>query len=154
MKTLIEHIAGKLSALRNCEQSGNQEWAAKHLASLRQLEDLLPSGSGFDSGSTLVRDAGASWQERVVIATGFHHMDAGGSYDGWTEHTLTVTPSFIGGFNIKVSGRDRDGIKDYIAEAFSICLSEHYREVHDGDATRFVWVSPTGEIMKREGESP
>ena len=145
MKTLIEHIAGKLSAWRNCDLSGNEEWAARHRASLRQLENLLPSGSGFDNGSTLIFDAGASWQERVVIATAFHHMDAGGSYDGWTEHTVVVTPSFIGGFGIKVKGRNRDGIKDYVAEAFSQCLAERYEEVHDGgDATRFL----------REGESP
>lgn len=44
-----------------------------------------------------------------------------GMYVGWTEHTITVTPSFIG-LNVKVSGRNRNEIKDYIADHFSDCL--------------------------------
>jgi hypothetical protein len=45
-------------------------------------------------------------------------MNDSGYYDGWTEHVVTVTPSFIGGFNIRVSGRNRNDIKGYIAESF------------------------------------
>lgn len=58
-----------------------------------------------------------------MFETSVHHMNPDGYYDGWTEHTVTVTPSFIGRFDLKVSGRDRNGIKDYIAEVFGSVLS-------------------------------
>jgi hypothetical protein len=55
-------------------------------------------------------------------------MNDGGFYDGWTEHTITVTPSFIGSMNIKISGRDRNQIKDYLHDVFSTALTEEINE--------------------------
>jgi len=49
-------------------------------------------------------------------------MDESGGYGGWTEHYVTVTPTFTG-IDIKVSGKNRNEIKDYIAEAFEVCLN-------------------------------
>jgi hypothetical protein len=54
-------------------------------------------------------------------------MDDGGGYDGWTEHTITVTPSFRG-FDLTISGRDRNDIKDYLHQTFDHVLSAHYRD--------------------------
>ena len=42
-------------------------------------------------------------------------------YDGWTEHTVTVTPSFSG-FNMRISGRNRNDIKDHMHETFYSAL--------------------------------
>ncbi len=61
--------------------------------------------------------------ELLEFKTAFHHMDENGCYDGWTEHTVTVTPSLIHEFTVKVSGRDRNEIKSYIAETFQHALS-------------------------------
>lgn len=44
-------------------------------------------------------------------------MNECGYYDGWTAHTITVTPSFSG-FNLLISGRDRNDIKAYIRDTF------------------------------------
>ena len=46
-----------------------------------------------------------------------------GMYDGWTEHTVTVRPSLQFGFRLSISGRNRNGIKDYIAEVFGEILN-------------------------------
>lgn len=51
-------------------------------------------------------------------------MNDAGYYDGWTEHTITVTPAFIGGFELSISGRNRNDIKDYISEVFNQALSQ------------------------------
>jgi len=45
-----------------------------------------------------------------------------GAYSGWSEHVITATATFTG-LDIRVSGRDRNGIKEYIAEEFSGCLA-------------------------------
>jgi hypothetical protein len=111
-------IASKLDAMDNCRKAGNDEWLEKHEQDIMDIvKNEFPSGSGFDSGTKLNWDK--STPEKLVFETSFHHMDEGGCYDGWTDHTITVTPSLQFGFNLKVSGRDRNDIKDYIHEIFS-----------------------------------
>lgn len=123
-------VATALQAMRNCEKCRDSDTAAPpaiaHFGGMvREWADYLndivrkhaPDGSGFDHGTTL--DMDRSTPDRLVFVTAFHHMNDGGFYDGWTDHTVTVTPSFIGGYDIRISGRDRNGIKDFIAEAFA-----------------------------------
>lgn len=139
-----QHCAGEADRLaRSGHESSADHFAtqaAEHLANLAALcEDHLPHGSGFDAGSQL--DTRASNPERLVFLTSFHHMDENGTYDGWTDHTVTVRPSFTG-FDVKVSGRDRNDIRDYIAELFCDVLaaevdaSTFYRPANDPSASR------------------
>ena len=121
-KTLIHAIVETLAAHRNCVRSGNREWQAKHAARLAQLADRLPSGSGIDNGTTI--DVDASTTDRVVLRTSFHHLTDGGMYDGWTEHRIVVRPSFIGGIDLAIGGRDRNGVKDYLYDIFVQTLLE------------------------------
>ncbi len=117
MKRVANEIAGLIVAIKNCEISGNQEWhRAQHRDRLKSiLRNYLPSGCGFDNGTEI--DIENSSSEKLVFHTSFHHMNENGMYDGWTEHKITVKPSFFG-LNISVSGRNRNDIKDFIAEEF------------------------------------
>ena len=88
------------------------------------IEEYLPSGSGFDNETTLNLDK--SSDSKLVFETAFHHMNERGFYTKWTDHTVTVRPSFFAdGFEVKVSGRNHNDIKDYIAECFDCCLEEN-----------------------------
>lgn len=109
---LYSELALAIEARKNCEASNNQEWFKKWTARINELVDLLPSGSGIDSGTKM--DLDASHGEKIVLYTSFHHMSDGGYYDGWTEHTIVVTPSFTSKVNLRISGRDRNDIKDYL----------------------------------------
>jgi hypothetical protein len=114
-------IASTLDAYCRCVEQGNAEWRDKHAFTIGSYErNFLPHGSGFDAGSTL--DLEASTPERLVFNTSFHHMNETGFYDGWTEHTVVVTPSLCFDFEVRVTGRDRNDIKDYIAEVFADAL--------------------------------
>ena len=121
---LYSELAMLIQARRNCAESVNgtpslQDWFEKHSDRIEALvREHMPSGSGFDSGTTL--DLDASHAERLVFNTAFHHMEDG-YYAGWTQHTVTVTPSFHG-FNLRVSGRNRNDIKDYIGSMFHEAL--------------------------------
>lgn len=104
----------------------NPEWFDKHSERIEQLvRNYLPSGSGFDNGTTL--DLNASHADKLVFCTAYHHM-VEGYYDGWTEHTVTVTPAF-NHFHLRVSGRNRNDIKDYIADVFGCALQTELQEV-------------------------
>lgn len=95
-------------------------WIDKHTERIHNLVgNHMPSGSGFDQGTGL--DLDASHADKLVFTTSYHHMNDGGMYDGWTEHTVTVTPSF-NGLNIRVSGRNRNDIKEYIRDCFDSAL--------------------------------
>jgi len=113
---LWEKIASALQAAENCRKAGNLEWYEKHRTVIRELcNTQLPRGSGF-SGTNLLFEK--SKPTRLVFETSFHHMGENGYYDGWTEHTVIVTPEFGGEVNVRVTGKERDGIKDYIAQCF------------------------------------
>jgi len=119
---LYSELAAKIGAYKRCVASGNTEWRDKHEDRIDEIMDSMPSGSGFDCGTKL--DIDASHDDKLVFTTAFHHMNEFGYYCGWTEHTVTVTPAF-NGVHIRVSGRNRNGIKDYIGEVFhTVLMSE------------------------------
>jgi hypothetical protein len=121
---LYQRLANKISAIRNCEASGNSEWLDRHEDELQTLvKEHLPSGAGFDAGTTLDYDL-QSTPERLVFQTSFHHMSEHGYYIKWTEHSVIVTPSLQHGINIRVTGRDYRDIKEYIAECFHTALNQ------------------------------
>jgi hypothetical protein len=118
---LYESLARSLIAMRNCGKSGNSDWLAKHRETTELLTRAhLPSGSGFDCGTTF--DFNASHGEYLVFNTSFHHMDENGGYDGWTDHTVTIRPSLAFRFTVTVRGRNRNDIKEYIEEVFMQAL--------------------------------
>ena len=118
--TLIQELSDAITARQNCTQSGNTEWFEKWSERIEQLVDMLPSGSGIDNGTKI--DLEASHAGKVVLYAPFHHMDENGFYDGWTEHIITVTPSFRG-INLRISGRDRNQIKEYLYETYDYELT-------------------------------
>jgi hypothetical protein len=127
VKTVANEIASRLAAIANCEKAGNTEWRDRHSDALRAIvRNCLPSGSGFDAGTSL--DTERSTAEKLVFNTEFHHMHESGMYDGWTNHSVTVRASLLYGITLTISGRDRNGIKDYIHESFDIALRAPFVE--------------------------
>lgn len=122
-KTLIEAIVSTAIALENCKRSNNEEWIEKHNETLKRLTNYLPSGSGVDSGTTIESISAT----KVVFACGYHHMNDAGYYDGWTHHKITATSTFQG-LALKVSGPDRNNIKESLADLFHNCLTQTVNE--------------------------
>jgi hypothetical protein len=115
--SVYSRIASLLVAIANCEKSGNAEWRLKHKDTIEGLvREHMPSGSGFDAGTTL--DFGNSSANKLVFVTAFHHMNDQGGYCGWSYHGVIVTPTFSG-VNVRVTGRDKRDIKSYICEVFA-----------------------------------
>jgi hypothetical protein len=133
-KTVLSTLSNAIVARANCAKSGNTEYYAKWDALIEQIaENCLPSGSGFDCGTKvdLTENRGvcaSNGQLKIVLTTSFHHMDENGYYDGWTEHKITVKPCLLFGFSLTISGRDRNGIKEYMHETFSHALEQECAE--------------------------
>jgi hypothetical protein len=113
---LYQRFAQVVEALNNCQKTGNAEWIAKHKATLDELIKLMPSGSGVDSGSTF--DFNKSTAEKLVFQVDYHHMDENGFYDGWTTHEVSVTPSLAHDFNLKITGPNKNDVKDYLGDLY------------------------------------
>jgi hypothetical protein len=88
---------------------------------IKQLNKILPSGSGLDNGSEI--DVDKTSCEKIVIKTAFHHMNDRGFYDGWNDHVVTIRPRFSG-FDVHVSGRNKRDIKDYIHDVFEHAMRQ------------------------------
>lgn len=100
------------------------EWSDKRQERLDSIMAEMPSGSGWDLGTKL----GDYSKSKIVLHGAFHHMNGDGYYDGWTEHNIVIRPSLSHGFELTVTGRDRNGIKDYLAEMFQDVLSREWEE--------------------------
>lgn len=93
-----------------------------HLDSLRSIMKSAPSGAGIDAGTQLNTEMSTS--EKLVFNTSFHHMNDAGCYDGWTEHTVIVRASLTEGIELRVQGRNRNDVKDYLHAVFYHWLRE------------------------------
>ena len=132
MKTVIQALASAIQARRNCIERNNLEWKAQWENTIFDIEkNYLPHGSGFDAGCKV--DLDRSNQVRVVFQADYHQMDENGYYDGWTDHTVTVTPEF-GDICIRINGRDVRGFKDYAHDVLRYALQREYRAEALADA--------------------
>jgi hypothetical protein len=125
---LFQTLAMMCDARRNCFERigtahiGAQEWFDKWTERAEALvKEHMPSGSGFDAGTTL--DLDESSGAKLVFNTSYHHMGQHGGYDGWTEHQVIVTPSLSMGFNLRVTGRNKNDVRDYISDVFGAAMN-------------------------------
>ena len=119
-QTNVQALAAAVAAISRLEQQAERGHARQSIIDAwRDLRDAIlrdaPSGSGIDCGTKL--DAARCTAMKVVLDVAFHHMNEVGMYSGWTEHTVTITPTF-GSIHVSVGGRDRNGIKDYLADVY------------------------------------
>lgn len=120
-RKLFQHIASCIAAMKACEQSSNKDWYRKHKAAAEWfVREYMPSGSGIDNGTKLDETSTA---QRLVFNLSYHHMNDAGMYDGWTDHKIVVTPDLTSEISIHVTGRDRNDIKDYLAETYQFALT-------------------------------
>jgi len=102
----------KCDTLRNKAARDLENWG----------RDYLPYGSGFDAGCYVWIEK--STRNKIILLCDFHHMNDVGYYIGWTRHKVIVTPDLAFGFNLRVTGENKRGIKDYIGDVVYDALSQ------------------------------
>lgn len=122
-KNVYAALSSALQAHINCcEGHGTEEWAQRWENVIEYImKHHFPSGSGFDEGTSF--DWERSTPQTLVFKTSFHHMNENGYYDGWTVHLVRVRPCFDG-VSITISGKDRNFIKELIADRFYQLVSD------------------------------
>jgi hypothetical protein len=130
--TIIAELSATIEVLKSGRAS--PEWQEKWRNRLDRLQDMLPSGSGIDNGTKI--DFDRSSESKIVLTAGYHHMNDGGYYDGWTDHTITIRPTFRG-IDITISGRNRNEIKDYLHDVYHTALTDVIVITYDQKADSF-----------------
>jgi hypothetical protein len=119
---VYQQISRSLQAMLNCVDMGKTEWQTRHMQCILQIvKSTAPSGSGIDCGTVI--DLDNSKPDRIVLVCQFHHMD-NGFYNGWTSHNIIITPALDNDFNLRITNRDRNQIKEYLTEIYSEWLNE------------------------------
>lgn len=113
----LSNIATNLQWLKNLKGDEVKEKTYKPVAIERIMSECegLPYGSGLDAGVHI--DMERSKPDKIVFNTEFHHLNENGYYDGWSTHSLIITPRF-GGYDLKITGKNRNGIKEYLYDTF------------------------------------
>lgn len=119
---IYQKLARAIGALNRCIAEENGVWTDKWEENISDILKTAPSGSGIDAGTGI--DIDKSTGEKIVLYAEFHHMNENGMYDGWTDHMVIVTPSLERDFNLRITGKNRNQIKDYLAEVYSLWLNE------------------------------
>lgn len=128
-RPLYQQFATSFTAYQNCIKDENNDSPWEHIWEC-VINDMtryhMPRGSGFDGGVDLsLRE---SKEDKLVFYTSYHHMDEHGSYDGWSDWRVTVTPSLQFGYKIRavvINGRRvKSWDRDYIVECLDLSLSE------------------------------
>lgn len=121
-KKLYKKIASNLtwrdSLIKSPPQSYQNWWSKVQEDEFHELEDMLPSGSGIDSGCKI--DPGSK-PDRIIITFSYHFMNETGYY-GWEDYRLYITPSLAYDFNMRITGPNRQQIKDYFYDMFDHVL--------------------------------
>jgi hypothetical protein len=125
-KSLAAWIAETADWAERAQNNESAQWGDIARSRLAQLVDLLPSGSGIDNGTKLV----SADSTKIVLSAEYHHMNDGGYYDGWTTHRITIRAQF-GGIDVTIGGRNRDDIKEYLAQVYYDALSAQVTEFVD-----------------------
>jgi len=121
-RTIITELASIIDARARSKSSGNTEWFQRHTDRIANIaSELLPRGSGIDSGTTV--DLDRSNAQKVVLLVPFHVMNDAGMYDGWRDFVVIVRPAF-GGHTVTVTGRDYNGLKEYLGDLYYQALLE------------------------------
>ena len=130
MKTkLYQELASRIDAMARCENTEKHEWFKKSEDLINKIMETAPSGSGIDNGTTL--DLDKSTGEKLIFIFGYHHMNEAGYYDGWSEHTLIVKPSLQFGIDIRITGQDRNDIKDYLYQVYEPWLNQEIEIIYN-----------------------
>ncbi len=111
----LSELSNIFQAYKSCLASNN-DFSVKHEERINKILENLPHGSGIDSGVKFLWDL--SKPDKLIFSLGYHHLNENGYYDGWTEHKLTVVPAFLNGYDMKISGINRNDIKDYLGDLF------------------------------------
>jgi hypothetical protein len=131
-RIVYKEIASILIAIGNCATSNNETWAYIWPNVLDDIiKNYLPHGSGIDNGVTVNKDK--SSPNKIVLEFGFHEMDSNGYYCGWADYTLYVRPSLAFDIDLKLHGRDYNGLKDYLYELFQYMLMREIPESEYAD---------------------
>lgn len=125
---------GHEARIRDAQGDGDG-WSERMGIAEMFIKNHAPSGSGFDCGTTLL----SASEAKLVFSTEYHHMNDVGVYDGWTRHKIIIKASLIDhcGFDMKITGRDRNDIKDYIADLFTDFLTTDVEEYSRGQRFNF-----------------
>jgi hypothetical protein len=117
-----QRLSQLVQARLNClAMNPINDYYMKHEEIIKDIIDnSMPHGSGIDGENSI--DMDRSTDKVLYFNFSYHFMNEAGYYDGWEDYTLVVKPAFIG-IDMRIQGKNRNDIKDYLYETFNNWLT-------------------------------
>jgi hypothetical protein len=80
------------------------------------VAEYMPKGGGWKDGTSI--DLTESNDSEIVLRGTYYHVISYGNYGAPTEHKILIDASLSRGFKVKVTGRDKNDVKDELYERF------------------------------------
>lgn len=98
----------------------------------RFMYNYAPSGAGINRGTKINWEASGNPAQpgrAVVLDVSFDHMNEHGYYTRETDHQIKIRPVLLyGPFDLQVTGRNYNGIKEYLADVYYLWLRQEKTE--------------------------
>ena len=115
--TLVSALINTSKLIDNYKSSDHTDWAAFHEEKLAKLcRDHLPRGIGVFGVSVA-----ATTDTKAVFYCLYRHTDKHGYFVCNTAYRIVVRPTFTG-LAIRVLGRNKYNVKEYLADQFRDAL--------------------------------
>ena len=95
-----------------------------HEKKIEDIEALLPSGSGINTGTKV--DIDRSTGQKLILYAGYDVMSEYGYYTGVIDFEVIVKPDLMFDFDIRIAGRfgKHQDIKEYLDEVYYDALDQ------------------------------
>jgi hypothetical protein len=116
-RLLYRELATLVQARKTCAESAtHQDWFQKHSETIKRLVSNHLAQYRIDLNE--------SHADKLVFYGNESQFTEDGVEDGYTSHTVIVKPSLTFGFTLRITGHDRNDVKEHIAQLFNAQLRE------------------------------
>jgi len=125
---LYQQLARSIDARQRCIDADpvNDFGLDIHEKKIEDIEALLPSGSGINTGTKV--DIDRSTGQKLILFGSYDVMAESGMYTGVIDFEVIVKPDLMFDFDIRISGKfgKHQDIKEYLDEVYYDALRMEY----------------------------
>ena len=128
-RVLAVHVKTRLKSLRDFQSTGRDDGEFNRHSNA--IDKIINSSPCVSAEFAIDIRYDLSHADKIVFEVAYNHADPNSDppeSPDWTEHIVTVRPSLIDGFNLRVAGFNRNGVRQTIERCFDRWMRQEVSE--------------------------